>query len=116
MKRAINNGKMAIQHSGVALRLRQLADLAEVERLMFTVYALYNRKHSKLYIGQTENLKERLRLHKEKVFKDSYTAKLDGEWELIYQEVCPVRSSALLRERQLKSFRGREFLKSYIPA
>ena len=81
---------------------------------MFYVYALYNRKHSKIYIGQTHNLDERLRLHKEKLFKNSFTAKLDGEWELIYQETVKSRSEVLMREKQLKSFRGREFVKKFI--
>jgi putative endonuclease len=82
---------------------------------MFYVYALYNKVHSKIYIGQTDNLEERLRLHKEKYFKTSYTAKLDGNWDLIYKEEHETRIEALKREKQLKSFRGREFVKKFIP-
>lgn len=79
------------------------------------VYAIYNKKHNKLYVGQTENLEERLRLHKEKVFVGSYTSRFDGEWTLIYKEEVENRKNALIREKQLKSFRGREFIKSRIP-
>ena len=83
---------------------------------MFYVYAIYNRKHKKIYIGQTQNSEERLRLHREQLFKSSFTARLDGEWELIYKETVEDRQSALIREKQLKSFRGREYIKKYIKA
>jgi putative endonuclease len=82
---------------------------------MYFVYAIYNTKFNKIYIGQTENLEERLRLHKEKTFKNSYTSRFDGEWILIYKEEAENRRYALNREKQLKSFRGRESLKQYIP-
>ncbi len=79
------------------------------------VYALYNKKHNRIYVGQTENLEERLRLHTERAFKNSFTAKLDGEWQLIYNEETKDRISALRREKQLKSYQGRQFIKKYIP-
>ncbi len=82
---------------------------------MYSVYALYNKKHNKIYIGQTENLEERLRLHKDKAFQGSYTSRFDGEWSLIYKEETVDREQALVREKQLKSFRGREFIKQHIP-
>ena len=82
---------------------------------MFYVYALYNKKHGKIYIGQTENLEVRLRLHNSGEFKKSYTARLDGDWVLIYSEEALDRRVALKREKQFKSFRGREFVKKHIP-
>jgi putative endonuclease len=81
---------------------------------MYSIYALFNNKHKRIYIGQTENLKERLVLHKNKLFKNSYTAKLDGDWKLIHSEEVSTRKDALKREKQLKSYRGREFIKSLI--
>jgi len=82
---------------------------------MFTVYALYNKKHGKLYIGQSKNLEERIRLHDEKTFRNSYTRRFDGNWQLIYSEGTETRKDALIREKQLKSYRGREFIKTFIP-
>lgn len=82
---------------------------------MYFVYALYNAKNNKIYIGQTGDLEERLKLHKEKTFKNSYTSRFDGDWVLIYKENAENRGYALIREKQLKSFRGRESLKQYIP-
>jgi len=99
-------------YSGVALR-----QLAEVEREnMFEVYALYNKKHNKIYIGQTANLDQRLELHNKGIFKNSFTGRFDGGWELIYVEPHDARVSALKREKQLKSYRGREFLRKKLLA
>ncbi|PIP87469.1 endonuclease [Candidatus Campbellbacteria bacterium CG22_combo_CG10-13_8_21_14_all_36_13] len=82
---------------------------------MFIVYAIYNQKHNKIYIGQTKDIEDRLDLHKSKVFHKSYTSRFDGQWKLIYKEQVPDRQTALRREKELKSFRGREFIKKYIP-
>jgi len=82
---------------------------------MFFVYALYSKKYNKIYIGQTEDLEESLKLHKSKTFRRSYTSRFDGKWILIYKEAVVDRKQALAIEKQLKSFKGREFIKQYIP-
>ncbi len=79
------------------------------------VYAIYNRKNDKIYIGQTGNLDDRLKLHSNKTFKNCYTSRFDGTWELIYKEEVKNRKEALKREKQLKSYRGREYIKNHIP-
>ncbi|TAN32769.1 GIY-YIG nuclease family protein [Patescibacteria group bacterium] len=81
---------------------------------MYTVYAIYNQKNDKIYIGQTKDMAERLRLHNEKILL-GYTYRFDGNWKLIYSVQIENRQKALQRERQLKSFRGREFIKQFIP-
>ena len=81
---------------------------------MYFVYAIHNRKHNRIYIGQTENLTERLKLHNKGIFKHCFTARFDGKWVLIYKEKVGTRQEALIREKQLKSYRGREFVKSFL--
>lgn len=83
---------------------------------MITVYAIYNRKHNKIYIGQTKDLDRRLHLHTSAKFKNSYTSRFDGGWQLIYSEEAQSRAQALVRERQLKSHKGRDFVRKHIPA
>ncbi len=112
LERAIFYNKI---HSAIALR-----QLAEVEQFcyyggMYHIYAIYNDKHNKIYIGQCEDLTIRLALHNSKGFPHSYTSRFDGKWELIYSEKVNSRSEALAREKQLKSYRGREFIKKHIP-
>lgn len=82
---------------------------------MYYIYALYNKKHNKIYIGQTKDLEIRVIFHRGKLFQNSYTARFDGEWKIIYKEEAKDRHQALIRERQLKSYRGREFVKKFIP-
>lgn len=85
---------------------------------MFYVYVLKNTATSKIYIGQTNNILERVERHnKLKVSKlSSYTSKNigNGEWILVYSEKFITRSEAMRREKELKSFRGREFVKSVL--
>jgi putative endonuclease len=81
---------------------------------MYDVYAIYNLDHNKIYVGQTKDLKTRLILHNNHSFK-GYTSRFDGEWKLIYKEMVSTRQEALEREKQLKSYRGREFIRLNIP-
>jgi len=81
---------------------------------MYVVYAIYNKLVDKYYIGQTKDLKERLQLHNTKVF-GGYTSRFDGLWSVIYSEDVATRKDALLREKQLKSYQGRQFIKKHIP-
>ncbi|MEK7577184.1 MAG: GIY-YIG nuclease family protein [Patescibacteria group bacterium] len=81
---------------------------------MYYVYAVYNQENNKVYVGQTKNLEERLNLHNSKLFKGSFTSRFSGHWELIFKEKVNTRKEALIRERQLKSYRGREFIKKLI--
>ena len=81
--------------------------------MSFFVYSIYNQESDKFYIGQTKDLNNRLKLHNNKTFK-GYTARFDGKWSLIYNEELKSRAEALTREKQLKSYRGREFVKTII--
>jgi putative endonuclease len=79
------------------------------------VYALYNSDAQKVYVGQTADLERRLIEHNQKSDKSSYTSRFDGEWQLIYKEAVGSIQEALGREKYLKSYRGRAFIKSHIP-
>jgi putative endonuclease len=80
---------------------------------MWIVYALYNLEKEKIYIGQTANIERRLIEHNQKR-GNHFTANIKGDWKLIYKEEINTRREALIREKQLKSYRGREFIKKLI--
>lgn len=84
---------------------------------MYTVYVIKSSTTDKIYIGQTDDLGKRLRQHNDIDFdKRSYT-KLNGrDWKLVYSEEVKTRSEALAREKQLKSFQGRTFIRNNILA
>ena len=81
---------------------------------MYSIYGIHNKKHNKIYIGQTKDWDGREMLHKNKTFKNSYTSRFDGEWQLIYSEGVATRQEALKREKELKSYRDREFIRKHI--
>ena len=81
---------------------------------MYFVYALYNADNKKLYVGQTLDLMKRVDEHNHHLHSRSYTSRFNGEWRLFYQEAFSKREEALKREKQLKSYRGREYLKKLI--
>ena len=85
---------------------------------MFFVYAIYNSANNKIYIGQTANLEKRLKRHNGilKSRKKSYTNinRGGGEWKIVWQEVFDDREDAIQREKYLKNYRGRQFVKSLL--
>jgi putative endonuclease len=83
---------------------------------MFIVYAIISESNKKVYIGQTVNITERLKQHNEKGENHigQFTKQNKGPWKLIYKEEYYTRIEALKREKQLKSYRGRQFIKNLI--
>lgn len=79
--------------------------------MFYYTYVLKSIKDSKLYIGWTNDLKNRLLKHKSgKVVATKDRRPL----ELIYYEACLSRLKAIKREKQLKTGFGRKFIKSRI--
>lgn len=81
---------------------------------MWFVYVIYNADHDKIYIGESGSVEERIIAHNQKR-GNHFTAKFSGKWKLIYKEEAVDCKAALIREKQLKSYRGREYIKNYIP-
>ena len=82
---------------------------------MFWVYVIKNEKR-KTYIGQTSDLENRIKHHNGSLTnkKTSYTFKNKGIWQLVYNEEFKTRIEALKREKELKSYQGRRFIKSIL--
>ena len=79
---------------------------------MYTVYVIYSEKFDKIYIGYTSNLEQRLLSHN-KLAKKGWTVRY-RPWRLIYKEEWTEKADALRREKQLKSYKGREFIRNLI--
>jgi putative endonuclease len=79
---------------------------------MYTVYALYSTKYNKIYIGYTSNIYQRLKSHNELASK-GYTVRY-RPWKLIYSETYNTKKKAMVREKQLKSAKGRGFIWSIV--
>ena len=79
---------------------------------MYFVYAIYSIGYDKIYIGFTSDLVARLNTHNSPENK-GWTSKFKP-WELLYTEELPTKQQALVREKQLKSAKGRLFIRSLI--
>ena len=75
---------------------------------MYVVYVLRSLVNKRLYIGQTNNIDRRLLEHNE---GHSHYTRLTKPFELVYREEFSTRSDAVNRELELKSGKGREWLK-----
>ena len=82
---------------------------------MVNVYVLQN-EMGKIYVGQTTNLEQRLARHNKTLpsKSTSFTSRNKGEWKVVYKEIVNTRTEALQREKQLKSYQGRQFIKRII--
>lgn len=68
---------------------------------MYFVYILRTSGNT-LYIGQTNNLKKRIKEHQEKSARSAKYIKYFESFELVYSEIFKTRSQAMQRESQLK--------------
>lgn len=75
---------------------------------MFFVYAIRSTKRNYTYVGLTNNLARRIAEHNDGKNK---TTKPYGPFKLIYSESFKTRNEARVKEKNLKSGSGREYLK-----
>jgi len=80
----------------------------------YYVYVLLN-PEGKSYVGQTTDLRRRVAQHNDPDFRGAlHTKRHKGPWRLIHREEYPTRSEAMRRERELKSGKGREWIKAHV--
>jgi len=75
-----------------------------MKEYIFYIYILTTKNNKMLYIGITNNLLNRYFEHKNKKHINSFTARYNIN-KLIYYEIYGDVSSAIYREKQLKSWR-----------
>lgn len=69
----------------------------------YYIYILASKKYGTLYIGVTNNLKERIFIHKEKII-DGFSKKYAID-KLVYFEIHNDIHEAILREKQIKKWK-----------
>jgi putative endonuclease len=78
---------------------------------MYYTYVLKSQKDKKLYIGYSDNLKQRLQSHEK---GEVASTKNRRPFVLIYYEAFQNQQDATSREKYLKSQWGRNFLKKVL--
>jgi putative endonuclease len=79
--------------------------------LIFWFYILQN-PDGKFYIGHTQNLNLHLANHNR---TDSVAGKFtrkNGPWRLVWSETYPTRALAMVREKQIKSWKSSQLITS----
>ncbi|MFN0138646.1 MAG: GIY-YIG nuclease family protein [Pyrinomonadaceae bacterium] len=82
---------------------------------MFWVYVLENPK-GRFYIGQTSNLVNRLQAHNCTDTVDVHYTRKNVPWRLVWSEQHESRSSAILRERQIKRMKSAKWIRANLLA
>lgn len=77
---------------------------------MFVTYVLYSAIHNKIYIGYTSDLRNRFNSHNELATK-GYTVNY-RPWVVVHVEFFETKQEAMKREKELKSSRGRNFIRN----
>lgn len=75
---------------------------------MYYTYVLQSQKDKKFYAGFTENLKLRFERHNKGLVESTKDRR---PFKLIYYEACLDRDDATKREKYLKTYHGKMFLK-----
>jgi putative endonuclease len=77
----------------------------------YTVYIIYSKAIDQYYIGQTENLADRMYRHRNSGSRSTKKAK---DWELMYKEQYETRSEAVRRETFIKDKKSRKFIEELL--
>jgi len=80
----------------------------------YFVYLLQN-PDGKIYVGQTSNLERRIAQHNDPDCRLTlHTKRHAGPWRLLHSESFPSRSAAMRREKELKSGKGRDWVRDVL--
>ena len=93
-----------------------MEDLFHLKNLVLMncyVYILYSKTRDKYYVGQTDNLEERLASHNSG--KSPYTSSAK-DWELKYFETFDNRTDSRKRENAIKRKKSRKYIESLLSA
>ncbi len=77
------------------------------------VYILYSKTKDKYYVGQSDDLKERLLSHNSG--KSPYTS-IASDWELVYFEEHETRTASRKRENEIKRKKSRKYIEWLVSA
>ena len=81
--------------------------------MRYYVYIIYSSKMDVYYVGQTDNLEERLSSHN--TGKSKYTSRAK-DWVMVYHEEFGSRTDSRMRENEIKRKKSRKYIESLMSA
>jgi putative endonuclease len=97
------------RHDNSSLSIRETGFFV----MKYFVYIIESLKDGSYYVGSTQDLNERMERHNQG--RSTYT-KPKRPWDLVYTEEHPNRSSAIKREKEVKSKKSKEFIEQLLRA
>ncbi len=79
--------------------------------VLFTIYILRSEKSGRFYIGQTQDIAERLLRHNQGKVA---ATKGKGPWKTVYQKHFKTRKESVNRELEIKSKKSRTYIERLI--
>ena len=89
--------------------LRRCGRVEHIKIMFYYTYVLESKKDKNLYVGFTDDLKNRLNEHNLGKVEATKNRK---PLELVYYEACKDKKKAIKREKYFKTGFGRRFLKN----
>jgi putative endonuclease len=77
---------------------------------MYHVYILQNAR-GRFYVGQTDNLENRVRQHNDPSSDTSKYCPKNGPWTLVWSEPYETRDAAMAREKLIKSMKSARWIR-----
>ncbi|XLS28690.1 GIY-YIG nuclease family protein [Flavobacteriaceae bacterium M23B6Z8] len=76
---------------------------------MTYLYFIYSPSKNKIYVGVTDDPKERLQKHNDHSYQGAYT-KIANDWEFVFHKEYQNRQNALFLEQFIKKMKSRKFI------
>ena len=78
----------------------------------FYTYVIFSKTYDKIYIGYSSDLNRRIESHNSQ--NNRGWTRSFRPWKLVHFEEFNTKSKAMNREKELKSYKGREFIHNHI--
>ncbi|MBB4800449.1 putative endonuclease [Flavobacterium nitrogenifigens] len=75
---------------------------------MHYLYILYSNSSQKFYIGETNNIDERISKHQMHFYSNSFT-KIADDWQIVMTFTCNNREEAVYLEKFIKRMKSKNF-------
>ncbi len=80
---------------------------------MHFLYIVYSKSQNKYYVGETNNVEERVVKHNLHFYDNSFT-KIAEDWELKFSFECENKEVAIYLEKFIKKMKSRIFIEKII--
>jgi putative endonuclease len=80
---------------------------------MHYVYIIFSNSAQKFYVGETQNITERLEKHNSRSYSNAFTSQAN-DWTIEATIACENRTQALLVENHIKSMKSKVYLENLI--